>query len=396
MKRLTRFLRLVLINNLIRLLERLVRKDSNTWVFSMEGGEKFSGNVYYMYRYIRLNFPEVKTYCLSNHEVLDQKIRDLGGEVYRPNTFKALKVVLKGGVSIFSHEMVADMLNFSRKNVLKINLWHGVPLKKIQYGSDKIKSRLEKPTLKDIVYNFLVGYVTHEEYDLIPCTSEYFQPIMQDAFNNRNVFLTGQPRDDVFFDKICRSKTLKTMGLDRLEDKKILLYLPTFRDHSKRVDDYILFKDNLKAKDYFKENDFVILQKNHRTSVLNDESYEDLIINLKDDYETQELLLIADGLITDYSSCYIDYLFTQRPILFYPYDLEEYLEKDREMYFDYFDMKVTPGKKSRDEEGLLEEIKKAFSKDPDSSLLINSNNFFHDFNDNENSKRVYNKISELI
>jgi CDP-glycerol glycerophosphotransferase len=43
-------------------------------------------------------------------------------------------------------------------------------------------------------------------------------------------------------------------------------------------------------------------------------------------------------LITDYSSIFIDFLLTDKPIIFYSYDIEHYLKKDREMYFDYQDI----------------------------------------------------------
>jgi len=60
------------------------------------------------------------------------------------------------------------------------------------------------------------------------------------------------------------------------------------------------------------------------------------IKNIKNNnIETQELLLIADILITDYSSIYIDFLLTNKPIVFYAYDIKNYLSKDRELYFNY-------------------------------------------------------------
>jgi CDP-glycerol glycerophosphotransferase len=55
------------------------------------------------------------------------------------------------------------------------------------------------------------------------------------------------------------------------------------------------------------------------------------------------LLQLSDSLITDYSSIYFDFLLTKKPIIFFPYDYEEYLVESRELYFDY--EKYTPGVK---------------------------------------------------
>lgn len=49
----------------------------------------------------------------------------------------------------------------------------------------------------------------------------------------------------------------------------------------------------------------------------------------------------CDLLITDYSSIYLDYLLLDRPIVFFAYDLEHYVERDRALYFTYESM--TPG-----------------------------------------------------
>lgn len=46
---------------------------------------------------------------------------------------------------------------------------------------------------------------------------------------------------------------------------------------------------------------------------------------------------ISDALITDYSSVFFDYLLLNKPIIFFPYDYEEYLKNDRELYVDYYE-----------------------------------------------------------
>ena len=85
---------------------------------------------------------------------------------------------------------------------------------------------------------------------------------------------------------------------------------------------------------------------------------------LGDEIFTQDLLLITDILFTFYSSCYIDFLNTGRTIIFYPYDLNDYITHDRELYFDYYDELITPGVKCITEEELIKAIESTV-KDPD-------------------------------
>ena len=79
-----------------------------------------------------------------------------------------------------------------------------------------------------------------------------------------------------------------------------------------------------------------------------------------------ELLNLFDVLITDYSSIYIDYLLLDRPIIFIPYDKQEYLNK-RGMNFEYD--KVTPGYKPENMEEFLQSLNK---------ILLNKDEFKED------------------
>jgi len=64
------------------------------------------------------------------------------------------------------------------------------------------------------------------------------------------------------------------------------------------------------------------------------------IINISNiEYDVQEILYYTDILISDYSSIYIDFLLTNKPIIFYPYDKDDYL-KNRNMYFKYEDVSI--------------------------------------------------------
>jgi len=106
------------------------------------------------------------------------------------------------------------------------------------------------------------------------------------------------------------------------------------------------------------------------------------------------ILRSADILITDYSSVYVDYLLTGRPIIFFPFDLDEYMSKERTFNFEY--MSITPGPKCWDWESVALWIKR-FCEDPSLYLeeRLRLKSLFHAFDDGRNCERVVEAIDEI-
>lgn len=143
------------------------------------------------------------------------------------------------------------------------------------------------------------------------------------------------PRCDILFnqDKALIYKLKTNLGIPT--DVKLLLYAPTFRkDYS--LDAYDIDFNRLKTT-LEKNANWKILIKLH-PHLLNlskelVEKYDD-VIDVTNYDDIQELLLISDLLITDYSSLMFDYLITERPCFIYASDLNDYLKTDRNIYFD--------------------------------------------------------------
>ena len=98
-----------------------------------------------------------------------------------------------------------------------------------------------------------------------------------------------------------------------------------------------------------------------------------------------------DLLITDYSSIYFDYLLSDNPIIFAPFDYDHFIGNQREFYYDYDE--VTPGPKCKNWDEVLEWIVKF----KDNSMLYsaerkNIKDKFHKYQDGNSCKRVYEKI----
>ena len=99
----------------------------------------------------------------------------------------------------------------------------------------------------------------------------------------------------------------------------------------------------------------------------------------------------TDFLITDYSSVYFDYLLLNKPIIFAPFDIEQYVENDQALYYNYDD--VTPGPKARNWREVVECIEDILTKsDAYKDERRRVSRMFNAYNDGCSSKRVYDAI----
>ena len=107
--------------------------------------------------------------------------------------------------------------------------------------------------------------------------------------------------------------------------------------------------------------------------------------------EINELYVISDVLITDYSSVFFDYAILKRPIYFYMYDLKEYATDLRGFYLDIH--KDIPGEIYMDEETMLMDIKNEVY---DYSKLNDFNLYFNNHEDGNASKRVVDILYKAV
>ncbi len=396
--RIGRAIKLVVFNLLARSLQYAIPKKDTRWAFAIIEGTRFYGNAYYLFLYLAKHHPEIETVVYVNTPSLKERVLAANPETLTcaANSWMGLWHGLRSKVFFSTFEMMNDFLLSHKHKNLKANLWHGVPLKAIRYGSSKRREAIENLSLKSKIYSCLAGHVRLQDYDFIPYTSPRYKEIMEAAFRNPHVFLTGQPADDAFYLGLSKQDVLEKYGLGEFAEKKIVLYLPTFRDHSKTFGNYSMFQGQEEHYRTLRDNNMVVFQKFHPSVSAQGES-NDVVVNLSQEIETQELLAIADILITDYSSCYIDYLHTQRPIVFFPFDIDDYMKYDREFYWDYYEDQITPGRKAMNEEELLSALLTyANHPDEDAEIRAKSRDYFHTFQDGKASERVTNQILELL
>lgn len=238
------------------------------------------------------------------------------------------------------------------KKTVYLQTWHGTPLKKMQNDLDVIIGR--NATYLERV-NFAVS-----QWDYLISPSEYATENFKTAFNyNKEVLELGYPRNDLFYqsqeelDRLSNS-VLEKLGLER-EFRKIILYAPTFRDDSLKK-----FNLELDLEKFVEElsDEYLLLIRGHMAtgqSINLPKKFKGDILNVSSYPNIQELYLITDVCITDYSSVMFDFANTKRPLLFFTYDLEHYKDNLRGFYFDFINEAPGPFSKTTDE--LISDIK---------------------------------------
>ena len=150
------------------------------------------------------------------------------------------------------------------------------------------------------------------------------------------IFEQGTPRNDILFGE---KNDLKKIVKDRLNidnDKKIILYAPTFRKNNDLSVYNINYKKTLSSLKEKFGGEWVFLVKLHPHLISKSKElvYGDDVMDVTSYDDIQELLSVADVLISDYSSLMFDFGLTERPCFLYVPDLESYIQSDRRLYFD--------------------------------------------------------------
>lgn len=353
----------------------LVPRNKKIWLFGSTFGRRFADNPRYLYLYVSQHKEELKLrpIWISHNENVVRMLNNEGYEAYMYHSLKGIWFALRGKVYLFDN--YSKDINFWQSGgALKINLWHGIPLKKIQHDNVFDKFRHPK-NFWGKIKNFPRNISDEKPSHYVLTTSENLRYIFSSAFKTENVLVAGYPRNEILISNNIKNVYSHEEKADRQkifdfldnnvneQSKRMVFYMPTFRQSE------ILFFENFDRDDFqmfLEENNILFCIKLHPKSKLNEEfrniqSKNIMVINK--DADPYVFLKMADVLITDYSSIYFDYLLLDRPIIFFAYDLKEYLSDSREMYFDYDEF--TPGEKVWDYQGLKNSIVKIIENNGD-------------------------------
>lgn len=354
---------------MLRLLSRCVPKQKNLVVFGGCYGLSFNGNPMFLFIEAQKN-RDLDCVWLAKSHVLVEELRSRGYKAYHVHSREGIIKAVRAKVVILDRSIKEDLDYHFLSGAISVNTWHGVGLKRSWFRNKNSFSgkTIMAPRSIKRYFDLKWCYTNMTKRNYVIATSEAVADYYPKTYQvpKENVKILGQARNDIFYES-CTKEELQSLP-ECFSKGKVIVYMPTHRDLSAKT------KGNNAANkfigmqiDYFKLSSmlekygytFVIKQHYWNTNQKRgcERKYSNIIDISGENYEieTQVLLKYTDILITDYSSCYTDFLLLNRPVLFFCYDLQAYL-KAWDLNFEYDE--VTPGPKCFTSDQLIEELEK--------------------------------------
>ncbi|GHE71758.1 hypothetical protein GCM10014715_27370 [Streptomyces spiralis] len=239
-----------------------------------------------------------------------------------------------------------------RPETTYIQTWHGSALKRMGFDEPGLRmlSEPEQRSYQQALDRF-DHFVVRSEHDVRTLARAYRIP-------EHKLLRTGYPRNDALVrarqgaaSNPEAQRLAERLGID--PDRRVLLYAPTFRAGSDgRVKDFEFPFDVEDFAARFGDDCTLLVRAHYLNRLTLPPSVAGSVIDVSAEPDITPLMLLADALITDYSSVMFDYALLQRPIVFYVHDWEEYAQDTRGTYFDL--LSEAPGPVPRTAEELFD------------------------------------------
>ena len=288
----------------------------------------------------------------SGEEYTDIEIPGNAIKVKR-SFFKYLFYTLRSGVWVFDSRHLYYLRK--NKNTRYIQTWHGTPFKKLGLDMDV----LDMSGNTDVERYREDFKRNTKEWQYLLSQNEYSSEIFRKAFDFKGEMLEiGYPRNDILFEKNIEADiAVIKEKLNIPKNKKVILYAPTWRDNQYSKAGEYKFASAMDFDALYEKfkDDFTLIVKFHylvKDKSIDWSKYDDFIMECDEEWDIQELYLISDIMITDYSSVMFDYAILKRPMIYFTYDIEDYTNNVRSFYFDIFE--EAPGPKVETNEELID------------------------------------------
>ncbi len=368
----------------------LIPRDKTLWVFvgwhRSGSREFFADNSKYFYLYASRQAATNGTtpVWLSPDPALVHVLRTHGYRAQETSSLRGIYYALRAGYTFIDANMTLGTWGYAGGSKV-IQLWHGVPIKKIGYQTDTPRSKLLFPNL-------------HVQPYLNVSTSAWYTSVSAEAFNYdpQTFCIVGLPRNDALLEDVpdaaIGQHELSTPGSPH--GGPSFLYAPTFRrQESSNPLDHI----DLSALLHFLEQEdaifYIALHPKFSTQTARwEERFNARIIFIGGGHDLYPQLSQFDVCISDYSSISIDFLLLDRPIVHYQYDLDEYSTNPG---FQDRAEELMPGYRARSFNELLAALKNVCDgNDPFAAARAHARSLAFDHQDGRSSERLFNVITK--
>jgi len=373
----------------------VVPKRDDWWVFPVCAYDhNLSGNDRVVFEAVR-NDPAIRKIILT---------RDKPVTLEGPNVY-AIPLMSREGQEALLHSRVVFIKHVPHVNVvfpltaqqrLFICLWHGIPFKRIGTAS------LDTSDQREALLN------EHAKLSSVIASSPIDQLAMAAGFQPleiEDVWITGLPRHDWILREIAElpedlqdaEETLRS----QIAGKRLILFCPTFRNDADQPGYRMSANEIAQLETWLNANNAVLGIREHMAD--DQQTYSALLtgpafLHLPSSVypHIEALYRASDALITDYSSCFFDYMLTSKPAISFAHDLENYRDRERGTFYDIDT--VFPGPVCRTFADLMERLDDVAAQNfvcTDQSLDLKRRLFFA-FHDGSNAKRVVERVRRQL
>lgn len=381
---------------LFQWLAGIIPRGENVWIFGSYANA-FNDNSKYLFTYVTESCPEIQAIWITGDIRVVEKIKAAGGRAYLRWSIAGLFTCLRGRIWFVS-AYVSDVNFYCSRGAFVVNLWHGIPLKKIEFDIENgpLAAVFQRPSLLD---RYVFKSSLFRRPQRVLSTSAYVsQTAFSSAFRTpiQHCLNLGYPRNDSLFwsDEIRQQWLLRwadTSLVEALEKMKryerTYIYMPTWRDSRPNFLKEMGWDFPAIDRELAKSNSLLILKLHAATPADILEGAKNLghIHVMKPADDAYPILPHVDALVTDYSSIYFDFLLTEKPIYFLPFDLYQYQKDSRGFYHDFNDF--SPGRKI---EGVRDFVATVTTDSPDEFVSARKRlrNLLHDQVDGDACARI--------
>lgn len=317
-----------IVNQYAKFYEQL-QVEKNTILYESRDGNSMTDSPYAMFKYMLEN-PEFKDFVhiwsVSDFDLLSSVISEYKDfpnvKFVQRNSKSYLKYL--ASCEYFINNSTFQPFFIPKKDQTYINTWHGTPLKNMGFDIPGNPSQSQ-----NVVRNFLSA-----DYLLSPnahTTKMFTDSYKLDGIYAGTIIEEGYPRIDLTLNADPKQVNayLQGLGLKINSEKQNILYAPTWKgtNVSKANNDVLQIVEDMNYLEQQIGDQYNILIKVHPFLYPEAAKNQQIKTKLVPDFvDTNELLAAVDILITDYSSIFFDYLVTNKPILYYTWDLDDYSE----------------------------------------------------------------------
>lgn len=378
-----------ILNYITKTLMEIIPKNRNLFVFGSWQGKLYADNSKAIFEYVNAYCPTIKAVWITREGSVVKQVRELGYSCYKCTSLKGIWTVLRAGVAFETEgeQDISYLLNIKKTKV--IQLWHGMGSKSMKWKSPD-------------------GQVSIEEQKNRERFSSYYWVSTSQLYTNTISDLLGVPKDRFVVTGYPRNDNLLSApyneNMESLKNKykdcKFIMYMPTHRNFGVDGNKLINITELKSVDSLLRERNLVMVYKPHIHELKNFLSYESEFTNIVMAKE-QELwgdvysyLHYFDLLISDYSSVLTDFMCTGKPVVLFPYDIEDYINGDAGLN-DFF-WEIPGGPLCYTWEEVIETSNSLLICDDWKAERERCRIQYHYYNDGKNCERVYHMVEDII